>query len=250
MDKKLASIYARSCHAQKTPEWLRARAEMITASDAASVIGLNRYKNRRGLLAEKLRAHYAPDGTGRVWSSKATSHGNKYEPVALRAYEVLSGTTFRDDFGLVRHATIPWVGASPDGVSSDGATLLEIKCPYTRTIVPGQVPLMYIPQVQMAMEVCDVDKCAFVQYKPAGHNAPGDDAILDCVMVERDLEWWETHLPAYRAFHAEMMDLRDPNKYEAYFGQPPPAPSPVSSAFASEIALARKAAAARARRAI
>jgi hypothetical protein len=60
-------------------------------------------------------------------------------------------------------------GASPDGlVSIDG--LLEIKCPETKshidTVLSGEAPAKYIPQVQWQMACTGRAWCDFVSFDP------------------------------------------------------------------------------------
>ena len=55
------------------------------------------------------------------------------------------------------------MGASPDGITKDGV-MLEIKCPYRRTIT-GVPPIYYVDQVQGQLEVCELDRCDFLECK-------------------------------------------------------------------------------------
>ena len=69
--------------------------------------------------------------------------------------------------GFVRHS-IPWVGASPDGlVGFDG--LVEFKCPtsvtHVQTILNGMSD-DHLPQVQGQMWVTGAQWCDFVSYDP------------------------------------------------------------------------------------
>jgi hypothetical protein len=53
------------------------------------------------------------------------------------------------------------LGASPDGITPDGI-MVEIKCPYTRKITGIPKP-EYWCQVQGQLEVCDLDRCDFIE---------------------------------------------------------------------------------------
>jgi hypothetical protein len=55
------------------------------------------------------------------------------------------------------------LGASPDGISEDGV-MLEIKCPVSRKIT-GIPPRYYWCQVQGQLEVCELDRCDFLECK-------------------------------------------------------------------------------------
>jgi hypothetical protein len=61
------------------------------------------------------------------------------------------------------------------------------------------------------MEVCDLEVCDFVQYRPFGHQ--NQEELLVIVEVKRDRQWWANALPQFEAFH------RDVQEYKA---NPPP----------------------------
>ena len=66
-----------------------------------------------------------------------------------------------NEFGLIRHSEIPYIGASPDGISSNGI-MLEIKCPYKRKI-DGKILEQYYYQIQGQLEVCNLEECDFLE---------------------------------------------------------------------------------------
>ena len=64
------------------------------------------------------------------------NHGIQNEVKARNAYCSRTGFTVHK-CGLIVNPSIPWLGASPDGLVKDSADqspfgLLEIKCPYTQ----------------------------------------------------------------------------------------------------------------------
>jgi hypothetical protein len=72
------------------------------------------------------------------------------------------------EYGCIRHPSIPFVGASPDGINIDPRNrakygrLLEIKNVVSREITG--IPLdAYWIQMQVQMEVCNLDVCDFVE---------------------------------------------------------------------------------------
>jgi hypothetical protein len=85
-----------------------------------------------------------------------------------------------------------------------------LQCPKSREITP-EVPLYYIPQIQMQMEVCDLEVCDFVQYNPFGHNNRLEQ--LEITEVKRDRDWWQQYFPYFEQFHKEV---------QAYKANPPP----------------------------
>lgn len=92
--------------------------------------------------------------------------GWRYEPVARQLFETLvANAPVYDGLGRIRHASLPRLGASPDGIITDGpraGRLLEIKCPISR-IINGTIPIRYYCQMQLQAEVCDVDAVDYVE---------------------------------------------------------------------------------------
>lgn len=201
-----AQLLARQQWVQRSPEWFAIRQELLTASDAASALGIKPYASYRGdIRSELLRKKVSNAPIDNMF----VTHGQKYEDEARQwACEAMGETA--EDVGLVRHRDLPWLGASPDGVTHSGK-LIEIKCPLKRAIQPGVVPHHYWPQVQCQMEVCDVDQTIFVQYKPAAFTA-GSRAFIDVVVVERDREWFRRHQDQLHAFWKDYMRARDESR--------------------------------------
>ena len=130
--------------AQKSEEWLRLRGNMLTASDAASAIGCNKYETPHGLLLKKC-------GKGEKFTgNEATRHGEKYEDEARILFEERYGEVVHE-IGLCPHPEHDWLGGSPDGITESNC-LVEIKCPMMRKITP-EVPEHYMPQVQLCLEI-------------------------------------------------------------------------------------------------
>lgn len=138
---------------QRTPEWYKMRDTMITASDWAAILGESEYSNKNKVLLKKC-------GEDTFYTSKAIEWGVKYEKVATMIYELRNNIEVLE-FGVLRHPTIHHLGASPDGITRDGI-MLEIKCPMSRTIT-GEPPKYYWCQVQGQLEVCELDRCDFLE---------------------------------------------------------------------------------------
>lgn len=102
------------------------------------------------------------------FTNAAMKWGTECEPLARAAYEAEYGLLVSET-GMVTHPHIPMSGASPDGlVSIDG--LIEIKCPETKahidTILSGEAPSKYIPQMQWQMACTGRAWCDFVSFDP------------------------------------------------------------------------------------
>ena len=162
---------------QRTKEWFDMRKNMITASCAAQAVNENPYRNQTSdyLILDKL-------GMGEPFiDNKFVHHGKKYEEVATKIYENIYNVKV-EEYGLIPHISEPrisYVGASPDGIAShyklDNSfsdmvgRMLEIKCPFSRTIktkgeIDGEIcPHYYWCQVQQQLECCDLEYCDFWQ---------------------------------------------------------------------------------------
>lgn len=120
MHPAVVALLNRDNEAQRTDEWLRKRKAMLTASDVATALGLNPYKSRQTLLKEKCCREERKNQ-----DTVATNHGNQYEDEAIEIYEKEFGKEALR-FGLFVSLEYPWLGGSPDGVTTDGI-LLEVK---------------------------------------------------------------------------------------------------------------------------
>jgi len=186
--------------AQKSEEWLALRGNMLTASDAATALGVNKYETVDELLLKKC-------GMGKKFEgNSATKHGELYENEARILYEQRHGEVCHD-LGLCPHPKYDWLGGSPDGVTESGK-LVEIKCPPMRQIVPGEVPRHYLPQLQLCMQILDLEEADFIEYKPAATNWPKPEEF-QVINVKRDPEWWKTNLPIMRAFWDKVLYYRE-----------------------------------------
>lgn len=155
---------------QRTDEWYSARLGHLTASRIKDAIDTlknggdseKRKNYRLELVAERL--------TGRpteFFTNKFMQWGIDNESAARGAYEAHIGA-FVDETGFVKHPSIEWAGASPDGLINDG--LIEIKCPATTThikwMIDGEVPGEHIPQMLWQMSCTGAEWCDFVSYDP------------------------------------------------------------------------------------
>lgn len=197
------NLLAREQYTQRTPEWYAVRRGLLTASDAASALDVKPYPSYRGSARSELLHKKI---TNAPVNNMFVVHGQKYEDEA-RAWACEAMGEIVYDVGLVRHETLDWLAASPDGVTRSGK-LVEIKCPLKRTIEPGRIPHHYYPQVQVQMEVCDVDQTIFVQYKPA-MLSDDSKAFLDIVVIARDRQWFREHQGELKRFWDEYMRERD-----------------------------------------
>lgn len=110
------------------------------------------------------------EGLGRLdIGSKATEHGNDYEPQAVDRYQHVSGNKveYYDQFHMVGE----YIGGTPDGyVGDDG--LIEIKCPWNggnhlRHRLTGELyNKEHYVQVQGYLMITGRTWCDYVTYDP------------------------------------------------------------------------------------
>lgn len=185
---------------QQTSDWLKERVGHCTASRFSDVLSKiksgeakERSKYRIQLVTERLTG--APT-VG--FQNAAMLWGTQTEPEARMAYESERGAMVIET-GFLKHATIPWCGASPDGlIGEDG--MLELKCPESTThlewMEAAKVPAKHVPQIQGQMAVTGRRWVDFASYDP---RFP-DGLQLFIVRVPRD--------DAYiKALEAEVMDF-------------------------------------------
>lgn len=149
---------------QGSEEWLLERVGHLTASRFADATA--EIKSGEAASVENYRAELIVERlTGEPYPQFVTQEmrdGSENEPLARAEYEALCGCAI-DTAGFVKHAWIPWFGASPDGIAGGG--LVEFKCPKSATHIrylraakkyPGD-PLKIIPgdyRKQMLAQAC------------------------------------------------------------------------------------------------
>ena len=156
---------------QQTESWFAERAGCLTASVAKAAILRNTKGQPYAAYETELRRIVGERFTKNMsnrFTSSAMQWGVDHEDEAREAYEIETGNIV-DLVGFVRHPTIDWFGASPDGlVGKDG--LLEIKCPETSThiarIEAGVVPEEYKPQMLVQLLCTGRSWVDFVDYDP------------------------------------------------------------------------------------
>ena len=158
---------------QGTPEWLEARAGILTASTIGQLITAKTIKpamndRSRGLcqtlIAERITGHVEP-----VHPNRAMTRGTLLEPEARRIYAEQTGQDV-DEVGFARLDKDTYtLGSSPDGlVGEDGG--IEIKSPsakvHVSTVLSGAIPDYNRAQVQAFLHVTGREWCDFISYYP------------------------------------------------------------------------------------
>ncbi len=182
---------------QNTPEWHRWRMQGIGASDAPVIMGETAFKTPRTLWSIK---------TGRMQEGSAgpaARRGRELERFARRAYERQTGIQV-EPLCLV-HEEFDWMRASLDGLSFDGSTLLEIKCPLSvrnrASAQEGRIPTQYHAQLQHQLEVSGAERAHYWSFH-------GTDGFL--VEIRPDKEYAGKLVEAEAAFWRLVKENRWP----------------------------------------
>ena len=178
---------------QNTAEWHRWRQQGLGASDAPVIMGEAAFKTPRMLWSIK---------TGRAQedaAGPAARRGRELERRARQVYEREVGIQM-EPLCLV-HDQLEWMRASLDGLSFDGSTVLEIKCPMNvrdqTAAQQGSVPPQYYAQLQHELEVSGAEEAHYWSF---------DGSAGSLVRVRPDREYLKRLLDAEGAFWQRVRD--------------------------------------------
>lgn len=190
---------------QRSPEWFEARKKRLTASMVGGVLGHSPYMTRKDVMRRMIRDALGaePEFTGNV----ATTWGEFNENDALLDLR-LTGNLIIEKCGFYPYED--WLGASPDGMTSDG-DVVEIKCPYGKMKDKNPVfkPISELPhyydQVQVQLLCTGAEQAWFYQWSPYGDK-------LEPVSASE--EWRDENMPKLRQFYAEFLHELENNADE------------------------------------
>lgn len=156
---------------QRTPEWHQQRIGMVTASRISDMLskaksktgwGMGRIRYRAELARERFTGIPRPEG----YKSFDMEEGTRAEPLARAEYEMLNGVIV-EKCGLIRHPTIGWAAASPDGLVGDDG-VVEFKCPilttHLETLKGGEIPRIYELQRHWQLACTGRRWCDYVSF--------------------------------------------------------------------------------------
>jgi len=189
---------------QGSPEWLQARATVITASNLTKVMSKGRgsapSKTRMTYMIEKATEILTGNAVSNGFQNDAMRRGNELEPDARQFYTMLTGELVEES-GLIYLNELKRIGASVDGLVQDDG-LVEIKCPNLSThvnyLLDGVMPAAYVKQIQGQMWVTGRKWCDFISYHPDAWK------MGFLIRVDRDEEIIKTINDAVYAFIGEL----------------------------------------------
>lgn len=172
---------------QGSPEWLSFRKNKIGSSDAPIIVGESPWKTPYQLWQEKLGQTEEPVQT------YAMIRGHMMEEKARSAYEILKGEVFFPM--VVQHVEHSWQISSLDGISIDGRSAVEIKCPGKEDhalAVSGKIPCKYKAQLQHHLYVCGLSSIDYFSFN-------GEVGVI--IEVKRDTDYLINLLKKEREFY-------------------------------------------------
>ena len=156
---------------QGTDEWHALRLGRLTSSRAADMLreiksgeAAQRRNLRVKLAVERITEGYVPESS---WSSKSMDRGHDLEPVAIAAYEAITGSMVTK-VGFLSMSD-QMAGASPDGfVYDDGEQgIVEVKNPLLAThfgYLKNGIPGDYLAQCRHLLWVTGMPFCDWVSH--------------------------------------------------------------------------------------
>lgn len=193
---------------QRTKEWHKKRQGRITGSRAGAILGVSPFATAASVMRDMIAAYKGAEGEN--LSNPAMDYGNNFEEYALTDYNFLHAKDKVEETGFHIHATLPWLGASPDGLlGKDG--VLEIKCPFGKrkedaeTFKSVHEQQHYYTQIQLEMYCTGRKWCDFYQWSPYAESLE---------RVELDQKWLDTNIPKLKAFYDRYLIEREDDNAE------------------------------------
>ena len=173
--KQLEFLKNKPQPAQKHDDWYYFRWNLITASSCYKALSDSQCKQNELILSK-----CAPIDINKKKhvNIKSPFHwGHKYEPLSIIFYENLYNTKI-GEFGCIKHDSIDYIGASPDGININVnnrryGRLLEVKNIVNREIngIPSKP---YWCQMQLQMECTNLDECDFLETRFKEYSCEDD----------------------------------------------------------------------------
>jgi len=165
---KLIETYGKND--QRTDAWHVKRGEMLTASEIYKALPDATECQKYEIVMSKLVPRPVQTGAG----PRALVWGTRFEPIAKDIYCKDSPDPLKIvDTTCIPHPTIPFLGASPDGILVMEDTqhprhgrLVEFKCPISRNFSQDTpIPPTYIHQMQLQMECSGLTMCEYIEFQ-------------------------------------------------------------------------------------
>lgn len=175
-------------------EWLETRRSGIGGSDAAVILGFNKWKSPFQLYLDKT------GGPLEETDNEFIYWGNVLEDVVAKEFQARTGKKVRRMNKMLRHPEHDFMTANLDRVIVGEKAFLE--CKTTSAYKVGDwdgedIPAAYLCQVQHYMAVTGYEK-AYIAVLIGGNKfvwkeINRDQELID-IMIEREKNFWENHV--------------------------------------------------------
>lgn len=189
---------------QGSQEWLAWRMNHITSTDSSVIMGCNPWIDLKTLWQRKLGF------LDKEPENAAMRRGSNLEPLAREAFIDSTNIIVTPQVG--EHDTIDFIGTSLDGISEDGAVIVEIKCPVklTNHLAQGEPdaepPAHYFCQMQHHLMVSGASICYYVSYHPE------DPDLIIIKEILPDAKYIEDLIKAETCFWKKnIIDMKNPS---------------------------------------
>ena len=143
-----------------SPEWLKERRNYVTASMSPVIMGDSPWQTISELYWNIVNEVEIP-------TNPAMQRGIDLEPEARAIFIQETGIWVEPQW--VVSTVYPWMAASFDGLSADGKTGLEVKCPGKAghmSVLKKAPEAKYFAQIQHQMIVADLETWSYMSYRP------------------------------------------------------------------------------------
>jgi putative phage-type endonuclease len=178
---------------QGTAEWLAMRRRLRMASETPAVLGVSPYANRASIRAAKV------DGKGQ-YENAAMTKGKEQEPIARAAFEAMTGEIFRPAVFVNGE-----YGASLDGISLDGKSIIEIKVPWSTDnerfslASIDSVAIYDFMQMQHQLMVCEAERCHYVLWNHQAQKYSTLEVLPNHEAWKTIQDAWDEFWPSIRS---------------------------------------------------
>ena len=171
---------------QGSHDWLLFRQNHLGSSDTPIVLGVSPYATRMDLFNQKVHGY-------RQDISSSMRRGHDLEPVARAIVEDELGTfLFPEVYESDEHQ---FMSCSLDGISPDGKTMVEIKCPKRsdhEMALRGKIPDKYAPQLQKQLLVMGLEDMTYFSFdgqKGTSVKVYRDESMIRRIVDEEQRFW-------------------------------------------------------------
>lgn len=178
-------------------EWLETRTGGIGGSDAAVVLGLNKWKTPFELWLEKT-GQVIPESS----QSEAAYWGTMLEDMVAKEFEIRTGKKVRRRNAMFQHQDYPFLIANVDRMIVGEKAVLECKTTSSYNAKEWQddeIPAPYIVQVQHYLGVLGPEyEKAYIAVLIGGQKfvykeIQRDDELIN-IIFEAEIEFWKEHV--------------------------------------------------------